>query len=654
MSQSQSTQVKIASNKKAKSKLWKHFGFLVEGSGETETVNKKKVVCRLCNNVSPYAGCTTNLAAHLERHHTAEYQVYLTETKSGQSQSTTITTAQSSQSQTTLQASLARSQPLSKSGSRYKELVDAVGRFISADLLPLSVVEDSGFRNLIKLAEPRFSLPSRRYFSDNVIPSLYLQEKERIESSIANAEYCSFTTDLWTAKHQNRSYISLTIHFIDNVWELRSYCLETREISVDHTAENIATELGDLLSDWKVKERVCGFTTDNGANIVNAMERLDVLNFPCLGHTLQLAVKQSFDVRAVSRMLARVRRLVKHFHKSTKSTYRLTEKQNLLDLPQHKLKGDCVTRWGSTYTMLERLLEQQQAICAVLLESEKRDVRLLMPSSEEFAVAQELTEILKTFHFATEVISGEKYPTIGIAHPLLHKLLTVTLSENDEDSSLVRQVKRAVSVNLEGRYQDDAVQKLMRCGMFLDPRFKKAPYLSDAQRMDVRSDTKDELVKIIRECQERQASQGSSSRHALTDSTDTGSCSHVHAGNSAEEIETPPRPKRTKLANLLGDIYVPSQNDAQTVEEIAESEIQRYESEPGENLDSTRPLEWWSLRAGQYKYLSKLVKKVMCVTATSVPSERIFSSAGNILCEKRSCLSPSNVNRLVFLYENMT
>ena len=96
MSQSQSTQVKIASNKKAKSKLWKHFGFLVEGSGETETVNKKKVVCRLCNNVSPYAGCTTNLAAHLERHHTAEYQVYLTETKSGQSQSTTITTAQSS------------------------------------------------------------------------------------------------------------------------------------------------------------------------------------------------------------------------------------------------------------------------------------------------------------------------------------------------------------------------------------------------------------------------------------------------------------------------------------------------------------------------------------------------------------------------------
>ena len=48
---------------------------------------------------------------------------------------------------------------------------------------------------------------------------------------------------------------------------------------------------------------------------------------------------------------------------------------------------------ASTYTMLERWLEQQQVVCAVLLESEKRDVRLIMPSSEEFTVAQELTEI---------------------------------------------------------------------------------------------------------------------------------------------------------------------------------------------------------------------------------------------------------------------
>ena len=115
-------------------------------------------------------------------------------------------------------------------------------------------------------------------------------------------------------------------------------------------------------------------------------------------------------------MLSRVRRLVNYFHKSTKSTYKLVEKQQLLDLPQHKLKFDCITRWGIMYNMLKRLLEQQQVVSAVFLESEECDVRLLVPSSEEFTVAQEVNEILKTFHFATEIISAEKYPTIGIVH----------------------------------------------------------------------------------------------------------------------------------------------------------------------------------------------------------------------------------------------
>ena len=64
------------------------------------------------------------------------------------------------------------------------------------------------------------------------------------------------------------------------------------------------------------------------------------------------------------------------------------------------------------------------------------------------------------------------------------------------------------------------------------------------------------------------------------------------------------------------------------------------------------PLKWWKTRESRLKYLSQLVRKTFCITASSVPSERLFSAAGNLISEKRSSLSPENVDILLFLHEN--
>lgn len=63
--------------------------------------------------------------------------------------------------------------------------------------------------------------------------------------------------------------------------------------------------------------------------------------------------------------------------------------------------------------MLTRFIEQQQAICAVLLESSSQDDQHLVPTDAEISVAEELIVVLKAFHDATEIINGEKYPTMG-------------------------------------------------------------------------------------------------------------------------------------------------------------------------------------------------------------------------------------------------
>lgn len=65
------------------------------------------------------------------------------------------------------------------------------------------------------------------------------------------------------------------------------------------------------------------------------------------------------------------------------------------------------------------------------------------------------------------------------------------------------------------------------------------------------------------------------------------------------------------------------------------------------------PLKWWESRAPVYPRLSKLMAKKLCVVATSVPSERIFSKTGQIISERRSRLKPKKVRALVFLNANL-
>ena len=82
-------------------------------------------------------------------------------------------------------------------------------------------------------------------------------------------------------------------------------------------------------------------------------------HFPCIAHTLQLAVNKGLKVARVQRIIARCKAIVSHFKRSTKETYKLREKQELLKLSQ-QLVQDCVTRWGSTLSMLQRLVDNKR------------------------------------------------------------------------------------------------------------------------------------------------------------------------------------------------------------------------------------------------------------------------------------------------------
>ncbi|CAK1599412.1 unnamed protein product [Parnassius mnemosyne] len=65
------------------------------------------------------------------------------------------------------------------------------------------------------------------------------------------------------------------------------------------------------------------------------------------------------------------------------------------------------------------------------------------------------------------------------------------------------------------------------------------------------------------------------------------------------------------------------------------------------------PLKWWHSRKHIYPHLYELVLKRLCIQATSVSCERVFSSAGQIVTDRRKLLKPSKVTQTLFLHNNM-
>ncbi|GAA6084523.1 zinc finger BED domain-containing protein 1-like [Tachysurus ichikawai] len=133
-------------------------------------------------------------------------------------------------------------------------------------------VSKGGFQKMIRTLDKRYQLPSRNYFSQVAIPELYNKCRGELQLEMATLTFFSTTTDLWSSR-TTEPYISLTVHFVDEEFELKSRCLQTSYFPAGHTGENIAMGLREALAAWDLREeRQVAITTDNGTNVVKAVE----------------------------------------------------------------------------------------------------------------------------------------------------------------------------------------------------------------------------------------------------------------------------------------------------------------------------------------------------------------------------------------------
>lgn len=65
--------------------------------------------------------------------------------------------------------------------------------------------------------------------------------------------------------------------------------------------------------------------------------------------------------------------------------------------------------------------------------------------------------------------------------------------------------------------------------------------------------------------------------------------------------------------------------------QTVEGELENYLMAPYADSE-TEPLDWWKIHEKTFPRVSKLARRYLCIPATSSPpSERIFSTGGNIV-----------------------
>ena len=118
-----------------------------------------------------------------------------------------------------------------------------IGEMMALDIQPYSIVEDLGFRKLIEEMCPNYQIPSRSYFSENIVPQIYNNLFNSIKSNISAASYISLTTDIWTANSSNVAFISMTAHWLSNEFSQQRAVLRVMHFPESHTGKNISEYL---------------------------------------------------------------------------------------------------------------------------------------------------------------------------------------------------------------------------------------------------------------------------------------------------------------------------------------------------------------------------------------------------------------------------
>lgn len=475
--------------------------------------------------------------------------------------------------------------------------------------LPFSFVENQEYRNHISLLNKDIVVPSRKKLAA-VIDVAYARVRRNLIAFLNSVDYIALTTDCWTDSVNTRSYLALTAHYLHGQ-KLEAIVLGACEFKANHTSENISLEIDDILSSWEInRHKIVAVTSDGAANVTNAIVSCFGQNrhLWCFAHQLNLIVKDSLKSNEyLVRLVTEVKSIVTYFKQSNIASYKLREALETSGLRSDlRLKQECQTRWNSTYLMIDRFIQLQIPVSSVCLQLENAPQII---SRHNVNILQEVVKLLKPFIKLTEELSAEKTVTVSSVIPMIACLKHI-ISEIHPTETVSLNFRTLILKNIAKRFGHVENNELLSVATLLDARYKK---------IDFESPVAASTAKLIID-EKLRAVSAVSIESDDNEQSDSGFWAK-HEANYARSRAT----TNTSYDSLRHFLSI--------------KVIDR----------KSNPIEFWTENSQSYPDLRSLALKYLIIPATSVPCERVFSKAGNLITEKRNRLKPKNVNKMLVL-----
>lgn len=235
--------------------------------------------------------------------------------------------------------------------------------------------------------------------------------------------------------------------------------------NTDKTGENIRNIFTGIIVEWQLQDKLVAVVTDAAANCIKAFEKSNFEHVLCNAHNLHNAVSHGFKLETVESLMKCARAIIGHFKHSPKQEEKLKNMQQLLGKEVTKLQQDVVTRWNSTFNMIDSMLKNEESIDSVLVDSKKHSDLLLAKS--QWKQLRAFHEVLVQPFQISEQMSGSSYPTMSLIWPLF----TTLVGTLDAVKGVARRSFSSPTVEV--------------FASALDPRFKALSFIKDALRSEV-------------------------------------------------------------------------------------------------------------------------------------------------------------------------